>query len=120
MGFPDPARAPLESHLEFRVIWEIEIEADSLQEAVQKAREVQLRPDMPTTIFEVWDHARQKMHRLDLAEPASRLDDAELASVRSAFRRLQCAPDTHTQAKDIVSVMLLFLDAQKRYARYHP
>jgi hypothetical protein len=106
--------------LEFRVIWEIEIEADSLQEAVQKAREVQLRPDMPTTIFEVWDHARQKMHRLDLAEPVGRLGDAELASVRSAFRRLQCAPDTHTQAKDIVSVMLLFLDAQKRYARYRP
>jgi len=102
------------------VIWEIEIEAESLQEAVQKAREVQLKPDMPTTIFEVWDHARQKMHRLDLAEPVGRLGDAELASVRSAFRRLQCAPDTHTQVKDIVSVMLLFLDAQKRYARYRP
>jgi hypothetical protein len=103
--------------LEFRVIWEIEIEADSLQEAVQKAREVQLKPDMPTTIFEVWDHARQKMHRLDLAEPAGRLGDAELASLRSQFRRLQCTPDTDSHAKDIVSVMLLFLDAQQRYAR---
>jgi hypothetical protein len=106
--------------LEFRVIWEIEIEADTLQEAVQKARDVQLRPDMPTTVFEVWDHARQKMHRLDLAEPVGRLGDAELASLSSAFRRLQCAPDTDNQAKDIVSVMLLFLDAQKRYAWRHP
>jgi hypothetical protein len=99
------------------MMWEIEIEAESLQEAVQKARDVQLKPDMPTTIFEVWDHARQKMHRLDLAEPAGRLGDAELASFRSQFRRLQCAPATASHAKDIVSVMLLFLDAQKRYAR---
>jgi hypothetical protein len=104
--------------LEFRVIWEIEIEADSLREAVQKAREVQLKPDMPATIFEVWDHARQKMHRLDLAEPAGRLGDAELTSLSSAFRRLQCAPDTDNQAKDIVSAMLLFLDAQKRCTKY--
>jgi hypothetical protein len=108
------------SQLEFRVIWEIEIEADSPKEAVQKAREVQLTPDMPATVFEVWDHARQKMHRLDFAEPIGRLTDTELVSLRSAFRRLQCAPDLPFDTKDIVSVMLVFLDAELRYARQRP
>jgi hypothetical protein len=108
------------NRLEFRVIWEIEIEADSPKEAVQRAREVQLRPDMPATIFEVWDHARQKMHRLDLAEPIGRLDDAEVTSLRSAFRRLQCSPRLQRDTKDIVAVMLVFLDAEQRYARHRP
>jgi len=118
--FVDIAKSEPVSALEFRVIWEIEIEAECPKEAAQKAREVQLRPDMPATIFEVWDHAGQKMHRLDLAEPIGRLDDAALASLRSAFRRLQCAPEIGREAKDIVSVMLVFLDTQQRYARHRP
>src|ERR1700735_1755059 len=108
------------NRLEFRVIWEIEIEADSPKEAVQRAREVQLRPDMPATIFEVWDHARQKIHRLNLAEPIGRLDDAELALLRSAFRHLQCPPCLRADTKEIVAVMLIFLDAERRYARHRP
>jgi hypothetical protein len=106
--------------LEFRVIWEIEIEADSPKEAVQRAREVQLRPDMPATVFDVWDHARLKMHRIDLDDPIGRLDEIAVTSLRSAFRRLQCAADLPHVTRDIVSVMLVFLDADKRYARHHP
>jgi hypothetical protein len=108
------------SQLEFRVIWEIEIEANSAKEAAQRAREVQLRPDMPATVFDVWDHARQKMHRFDLAEPIGRLQDSELVALRSAFRRLQCAPDLAFGTKDIVSAMLIFLDAELRYTRHRP
>jgi hypothetical protein len=104
--------------LEFRVIWEIEIEAENPKEAVQRAREVQLRPDMPATVFDVWDHARQKMHRIDFAEPIGRLDEIALTSLRAAFRRLQCAPDLPRATRDVVSVMLVFLDAEKRYARH--
>jgi hypothetical protein len=111
-------RAMPVSQLEFRVIWEIEIEADCPKEAVQRAREVQLRPDMPATVFEVWDHARQKLHRVDLAEPIGRLDDAALASLRSTFRRLQCAPDLSFGSRDVVSVMLVFLDAEQRHAKH--
>jgi hypothetical protein len=112
-------RAIPENQLEFRVIWEIEIEADSPKEAVQRAREVQLRPDMPATVFDVWDHARQKMHRLDVSEPVGRLN-SELVSLRSAFRRLQCAPDLAFDTKEIVSAMLVFLDTELRYARHRP
>ncbi len=70
--------------MEFRVIWEIDIEADSPKQAVEGARAVQLRPDMPATVFEVWDHAKQKMHRVDLAASAGRLDER-----RTGFA---CAP----------------------------
>jgi hypothetical protein len=103
--------------MEFRVIWEIEIDADNPKEAVAKARAVQLRPDMPATVFDVWEHARQRMHRIDLAPPSDRLDDVELASLRSALRRLQCASDLQPGMKDILSVMLIFLDAQEGNAR---
>jgi hypothetical protein len=113
-------RARPVSQLEFRVIWEIEIEAENPKEAAQIAREVQLMPDMPATIFEVWDHARQKMSRLDLAEPIGRLGDRELVSLRSTFRRLQCGPDLPPGSKQIVSAMLVFLDAELRYARHRP
>ena len=97
--------------MEFRVIWEIEMDADSPIEAAELARGLQMNPDMPATVFDVWDHARQKMHRVDLAEAANRLDKAELASVRTALRRLQCSPKMRPEVKDMVMVMLIFLDA---------
>jgi hypothetical protein len=105
--------------MEFRVIWEIDIEADSPKQAVEEARAVQLRRDMPATVFEVWDHSKQKMHTIDLASSAGMLDEVELASVRAAFRQLQCAPDLKPAMKNLLSVMLIFLDAEKGYSGRH-
>lgn len=105
--------------MEFRVIWEIDIEADTPKQAVEEARAVQLRRDMPATVFEVWDHAKQKMHRIDLGASAGRLDEVELASLRAAFRQLQCAPGLKPAMKNLLSVMLIFLDAEKGYSRRH-
>jgi hypothetical protein len=103
--------------MEFRVIWEIDIHADSPRQAVEEARAVQLRPDMPATVFEVWDYARHKMHRVDLVEAAGRLNTVEMASVRAAFRQLQCTPDLKPDLKDLVAVLLLFLDEEEGKAR---
>jgi hypothetical protein len=103
--------------MEFRVIWEIDIHADSPKQAVEAAREVQLSTDMPATVFEVWDHARQKMHRIDLATVTGRLENGEVASLRAAFRQLQCAPDLGAGVRDFLSVMLIFLDADGGYWR---
>jgi hypothetical protein len=105
--------------MEFRVIWEIDIHAESPEQAAEEARTVQLRPDMPATVFEVWDYAKQKMHRVDLAAAADRLDNGALASVRAAFRQLQCAPDLEADLKDLVAVMLIFLDAGEGNSRRH-
>jgi multidrug resistance efflux pump len=44
--------------LEFRVIWEIEIEADSPKQAAQEARVIQLTPGMSATVFDVWHTGR--------------------------------------------------------------
>lgn len=105
--------------MEFRVIWEIDIHADSPKQAVEEARAVQLRPDMPATVFEVWDYARHKMQRVDLAATAGRLNTVEMASVRAALRQIQCAPELQADLKDLVSVLLIFLDeaeaSSKRY-----
>jgi hypothetical protein len=103
--------------MEFRVIWEIGIHADSPEQAAEEARAVQLGPDMPATVFEVWDYARHKMHRVDLAAAGGRLDAIEMASVRAAFRRLQCAPHLAPAGKDLLAVMLIFLDAEQAYSR---
>ena len=103
--------------MEFRVIWEIDIHADSPKQAVEAAREVQLSTDMPATVFEVWDYARQRIHRLDLATTTGRLENGEVASLRALFRQLQCASDLGAGVRDILSVMLIFLDADGGYWR---
>ena len=105
--------------MEFRVIWEIEIDAGSPEQAVQEARAVQLKLDMPATVFGVWDYGEQRMRRVDLAPPTGGLDRAELASMRAAFRSLQFAPELQPSIKEIVSVMLIFLDREEVYSRVH-
>jgi hypothetical protein len=45
--------------LEFRVIWEIEIEAGSPEDAAQQARAAQLRPESSATVFGVWEYAEE-------------------------------------------------------------
>jgi hypothetical protein len=104
------------SDVEFRVIWEIEIEADSPKQAAEQARALQMNPAMPATAFEVWEHARQRMHRVDLGAAVGRLDKAEMANVRATLRRLQCSPEPRRDTKDIATVMLIFLDADEAHS----
>ena len=99
--------------LEFRVIWEIEIHAASPEEAAQEARAVQLRRDISATVFGVWEHASERMHRIDVERHAGELDPAELIVVRAGLRSLQCAPGVQDNLKDLVSAMLIFLDREE-------
>lgn len=96
--------------MEFRVTWEIDIEADSAKQAAQEARIIQLTPGMSATVFDVWAHAAGKMHRIDLVEELDRLDRDELFAVRAGLRLLQCRPDTPPSIQDVATVMLIFLD----------
>ena len=105
--------------LEFRVIWEIEIEADSPKEAAQEARAIQLTPGMPATVFDVWAHAVGKMHRIDLIEEADRLDRDELFAVRAGLRLLQCNPDTPPSIQQVATLMLIFLDRDNMMFKRH-
>ena len=103
--------------MEFRVIWEIEIDADSPKQAADLARALQMNPAMPATIFEIWEHARQKMHRVDVAAAAERLDEEEMAKARATLRGLQCSPEPRRDIKDLVTVMLVFLDAEEAHSK---
>jgi hypothetical protein len=96
--------------VEFRVTWEIEIEAESPKEAAQEARVIQLTPDMSATVFDVWAHVAGKMHRIDLIEEPYRLDRDELFAVRAGLRLLQCTPDTPPSIQELATIILIFLD----------
>jgi hypothetical protein len=98
--------------MEFRVIWEINIDADNPKEAAHGAREVQLRPDMPATVFDIWEHAAGKMHRVDVAAEIERLSRAELAEIRARLRLLQCASGIAASTLEFATVMLIFLDKE--------
>jgi len=105
--------------LEFRVIWEIEIHAASPEEAAHEARAVQLRRDISATVFGVWEHARETMHRIDVVQHPERLDPAETIAVRTCLRLLQCVPGVQDNIKDLVSAMLIFLDREDAmFARF--
>jgi hypothetical protein len=62
-----------EAPLEFRVIWAIEVEADTPKAEVQEARAIQLTPGTTATVFDVWVHVANKMCRMDLIEQPGRL-----------------------------------------------
>jgi hypothetical protein len=108
-----------EAAMEFRVIWEIDIEAEGPKEAAQQAREIQLIPGMSATVFDVWSYVAGKMHRIDLVEEPDRLHRDELFAVRAGLRLLQSKPDTPPSIQDLATVMLIFLDRDnmmlKRY-----
>jgi hypothetical protein len=105
--------------MEFRVIWEIHVHAENPRQAAEQARSLQLDPHLQATLFTVWDCARTIMHRVDLTEPANRLDVATLASARSALRQLQCSTQLKAEWKDLVAVMLVFLDAEDGKMKCH-
>ncbi len=99
--------------MEFRVIWEIDIGAENPKEAAHGAREVQLRPDMPATVFDVWEHAAGKMYRVDVAGETERLSRVELTEIRAGLRLLQCASGVAASTLYIAMVMLIFLDKEE-------
>ena len=96
--------------MEFRVTWEIEIEADSAKEAAHEARTVQLTPGTSATVFDVWAHAAGKMYRINLVDEVDRLDRDEMFAVRAGIRLLQCDPKTPASIQDVATIMLIFLD----------
>jgi hypothetical protein len=96
--------------VEFRVIWEIEIEAEGPKEAAQEARTIQLTPGMSATVFDVWAHVAGKMHRIDLIEEPDRLGRDELFAVRAGLRLLQCNPETPPSIQELATIILIFLD----------
>jgi hypothetical protein len=100
--------------MEFRVIWEIDIEAEGPNEAAQEARAIQLTPGMSATVFDVWAYVAGKMHRIDLVKEADRLGRDELFAVRAGLRLLQCNPDTPPIIQDVATVMLIFLDGDHK------
>jgi hypothetical protein len=107
---PDKSDPKGERQVEFRVIWEIEIEADSPKEAAQEARVIQLTPGMSATVFDVWAYVAGKMHRIDLIGQPDRLDRDELFAVRAGLRLLQCNPDTPRSIQELATIILIFLD----------
>jgi hypothetical protein len=96
--------------VEFRVIWEIDIEATSPKEAAQEARAIQLTPGMSATVFDVWACSAGKMHRVDLMEQPDRLDRDELFAVRAGLRLLQCNRETLPSIQELATIILIFLD----------
>jgi hypothetical protein len=100
--------------MEFRVIWEIDIDADGPKEAAREARAIQLTPGMSATVFDVWAYVAGKMHRIDLVEEPDRLDRDELFAVRAGLRLLQCKPDMPQSIRDVATVMLIFLDGDNK------
>jgi hypothetical protein len=105
--------------MQFRVIWEIDIDAEGPKDAVQQARAIQLTPGMSATVFDAWAYVTGKMHRIDLVEEPDRLDRDELFAVRAGLRLLQCKPDTPPSIQELATVILIFLDRdnmmEKRY-----
>jgi hypothetical protein len=107
--------------LEFRVTWDIEIEAGSAKEAAQEARTVQLTPGTSATVFDVWAHAAGKMYRINLVDEPDRLDRDEMFAVRAGIRWLQCDPETPASIQDVATIMLIFLDRDHlMLKRVHP
>jgi hypothetical protein len=100
--------------VEYRVIWEIDIDAENAKQAAEEARALQLRTDPSVTIFDIWDYQRSKMHRIDLAGETNCLRRAELTELRAELRMLQCGPGLPENIRDIASVMLIFLDKEQR------
>jgi hypothetical protein len=98
--------------MQFRVIWEIDIEADNPKAAAQEARALQLRMNTSATIFDIWEPVARTMHRIDVAADTERLDQAELGSVRAALRLLQCVRDVSSRIRNIAVTMLIFLDRE--------
>jgi hypothetical protein len=96
--------------MQFRVIWEIDIDAAGPKDAAQQARTIQLTPGMSATVFDIWAYVSGKMHRIDLVEEDDRLDRDQLFAVRAGLRLLQCNRDTPASIQELATIILIFLD----------
>jgi hypothetical protein len=96
--------------MEFRVIWEIDIDADGPKEAAHEARAIQLTPGLSATVFDVWAYVAGKMHQIDLAAEADRLEYEEMSAIRGGLRLLQCRPDVPPNVQELATLILIFLD----------
>jgi hypothetical protein len=103
--------------MEFRVIWEIDIDADNPTAAAQQARALQLKKNTSATVFDIWEHATAKMHRIDVEEDPERLEHAELGAVRATLRLLQCDQDVCPKIREVAMTMLIFLDREEMMFR---
>jgi hypothetical protein len=101
--------------MEFRVIWEIDIDADNPTAAAQEARALQLKMNSSATVFDIWESATGQMHRIDVEGDSERLEHAELGVVRAALRLLQCEPDVPPTIREVAMTMLIFLDRENMY-----
>ena len=61
-----PKKAKRKSQ-QYRVVWEIDIVAESAKAAAEKALEIQRESDSLATVFDCWDE-RGKGKRVDLTE----------------------------------------------------
>jgi hypothetical protein len=103
--------------MEFRVIWEIESEAESPKEAVREARAIQLTPGMSAAVFDVWAYVAGKMRRIDLVKESDRLEYDELFAVRAGLRLLQCRPDVPASIQELATIIPIFLDKNKMLSK---
>ena len=98
--------------MEFRVIWEIDIDAENPTAAAREARALQLKMNTSATVFNIWEPAAGKMHRIDVEADAESLEYAELGAVRAALRLLQCERDIRPCVRELAMTMLIFLDRE--------
>jgi hypothetical protein len=103
--------------MQFRVIWEIDIDAEEPKEAAQQVRAIQLAPGMSATVFDVWAHAAGKIHRIDLVEELDRLDRDELFAVRAGLRFLQCNQETPPSVQELARMLPSSWIATTRYSK---
>jgi hypothetical protein len=52
----------------YRVLWEIDISAETPEEAANKARKIQLNPESWATVFNVWCKHSTRPVEVDLKE----------------------------------------------------
>jgi hypothetical protein len=100
--------------MQFRVIWEIDIDAVGPKEAAREARAIQLTPGMSDTVVDVWAYVTGKMHRIDLVEEADGLDRDKLFAVRAGLRLLQCDSETPPSVQELATMLLIFLDRDNK------
>ena len=53
---------------QYRILWEIDVEADSPREAAQEARNIQLDPTSEAVVYTVYHEATEEVYDIDLLE----------------------------------------------------
>ena len=77
--------------MEFRVIWQIEIEAEGPMEAAWEARVIQPTPGMSATVFNVWAHGGE--NALDRSDRPARQSVRVNAEKACGFSKNRSSPE---------------------------